>query len=221
MLRLLRFSRPDGEPNQLASDLPAKRQRPQDPLRDLAQRAADGNLQAAQTLLVAVGPAVLRTVRGVLGAHHPDVPDVCQEAALALLSALPRFRAECTALHFACRVAVLTAVNARRRAMTRAALQPDLDLDALGSDTDAVSPEKLAEQARRRDAVRHLLDDLPMPQAEALALHVVLGYTVEETAATVGAPPNTVRSRLRRALGALRDRIQEDTGLFQVIEGGV
>jgi len=34
------------------------------------------NREAARTLLRAVSPSLLRVVRGILGAQHPDVPDV-------------------------------------------------------------------------------------------------------------------------------------------------
>jgi DNA-directed RNA polymerase specialized sigma24 family protein len=51
------------------------------------------------------------------------------------------------------------------------------------------------------------LDELPPAQSEVLALHIVLGYSVEETAAATSVPVNTVRSRLRAALAALRSRV--------------
>ena len=186
-----------------------------DPLRTLAARAARGEAAAEQTLLVAVGPPVLRVVRRILGTRHPEVQDVCQEASVALLSALPRFEGQCTVLHFACRVAVLTAMNARRRASHRGS-HASLDLAEEAAD-DGLSPVQIAEAARRRAMLRQLLDELPWSQAEALSLHVVLGYTVEETASAVGATPNTVRSRLRRALAALRRRINADSNLLELI----
>jgi len=189
-----------------------------DPLRALAARAGQGDEAASCTLLTSVGPAVLRAVRGVLGVSHPDVQDVCQEAAVALLLALPRFRASCTTLHFACRIAVLTAMSARRRARF-VSVPPEL-ADELGDPSDSAHwPAELADAARRRDALRQLLDELPQVQAEAIALHVVLGYTVEETAAAVGAPVNTVRSRLQRALSALRRRVDADSSLLEVVRG--
>jgi RNA polymerase sigma factor (sigma-70 family) len=189
-----------------------------DPLGELARLVASErtNQDAARTLLRAVTPGLLRVVRGVLGAQHPDVPDVCQEAALALLKALKDFRSECTVLHFACRVGILTAVNARRRArMTRhASVVEDEFFDS------APGPAETADAARRRAVLRSLLDELPPAQAEVLALHVMLGYTVTETAAAVAAPLDTVRSRLRRALAALRERINNDGVLLEVVRGG-
>jgi RNA polymerase sigma-70 factor (ECF subfamily) len=71
--------------------------------------------------------------------------------------------------------------------------------------------------ARRRAALRRLLSELPELQAEVLALHTVLGYTVEETAAVTGAPLNTVRSRLRAALSALRQAVLADSARLELV----
>lgn len=189
-----------------------------DPLLGLARliMADPRNHEAARTLLRTVTPSLLRVVRGILGASNPDVPDVCQEAAVALLAALPQFRGHSTVTHFACRIALLTAMNARRKARLgqRAPLADDDSLQ-----DGAPHPGEAAEAARRRAALRRLLDELPPAQAEVLALHVMLGYTVQETSATVAAPIDTVRSRLRRALSALRDRIHGDRALLEVVRG--
>ncbi len=212
VLRLLK-SQPLGPESE--EDSPCEPRAVADPLRTLATRASRGEPAAEQTLLMAVGPAMLRVVRRILGTRHPEVQDVCQEAAVALLSALPRFAGQCTVRHFACRVAVLTAMNARRRAGNRGSVTGiDLQEDAVD---EGLSPVEIAEAARRRALLRQLLDELPWSQAEALGLHIVLGYTVEETANAVGVAPNTVRSRLRRALAALRQRINADSNLLEVI----
>jgi RNA polymerase sigma factor (sigma-70 family) len=211
MLRLL-DNGPDS-PRALSSD---KSPSGHDALRALAAKAAAGERGAQRTLLCAVGPYVLRVVRGVLGTHHPDVDDVFQEASLALLSALPRFRGESTTVHFACRVGVLSAMNARRRGRK----MKFADSDPGQVECGACSPAESAEQARRREALRELIDELPPARAQVLVLHVMLGYTVEEASLALGVPVNTVRSRLRRALGELRDRVQTDRKLLEVIRGG-
>jgi RNA polymerase sigma factor (sigma-70 family) len=179
-------------------------------------RARAGEKAAQRTLLNSVGASLLRVVRGVLGVRHPDVDDVLQEACVALLSALPRFRGQCTTLHFACRVAVLTAMNARRRNRPI----PMADPDGLTADSMTPSPAEATERARQRQILRQLLDELPPARAEVLVLHVMLGHTVEETSAMLGVPVNTVRSRLRRGLRTLRDRLQHHRHWLEVIRGG-
>ena len=211
MLRLLDNSR-DSSRAAPAEQSPGR----YDALRALVVKAAAGERAAQRTLLCAVGPHVLRAVRMVLGVHHPDVDDVFQEASLALLSALPRFRGESSTVHFACRVAVLTAMNARRR--DRNVKYADRDPGEAPGTTQ--SPAETTEQAERREALRELLDKLPPVRAEVLVLHVMLGYTVEEVSLALQVPINTVRSRLRRGLRNLRDHVRADHRLLEVIRGG-
>jgi len=135
-----------------------------------------------------------------------------------VIDALPRFRGEGTVLHFACRTAVLTAMNARRRDRTRKRdrLRDALDIDTLA--TGEPNPEARAVQGSLAPIVRQLLDVLPDSMAEALALHAVLGYTVAEIAEAAGVPTETVRSRLRLAKRALRKHILADGTLREVAE---
>jgi RNA polymerase sigma-70 factor (ECF subfamily) len=213
VLRLLKAPRRQGP----AGEVPGE---PVDPLRSLAQAATHGDENAQSTLLVTLGPSLLGAVRGVLGVAHRDLEDVLQEAMAAVHRALPAFRGECKTVHFACRVAVQTAMNARRRAGYRARYTPSTppeELAHLARDERSPADERAA--AERRNALRRLLDELPPVQAEALALHVVLGYSVDETAAATGAPRDTVRSRLRAGLSALRRRVEADGVLFEVLGG--
>lgn len=191
-----------------------------DPLRAVATRAAAGDERAQRTLLAALGPTLLRVVRGVLGVGHADVEDVLQESMLALCAALPSFRGDCQTSHFACRVAVQTAMNARRRAAHRQRTTPALPPDELAElAREDLSPAELLAAARRREVLRVLLGELPPPQAEVLALHTMLGHSVAETAAVTGVPANTVRSRLRAALAALRERADADAALAEAVRG--
>jgi RNA polymerase sigma factor (sigma-70 family) len=190
-----------------------------DPLAPVARAALSGERAAVRTFLVTVGPHLLRVVRRVLGSQHPDLDDVVQESAFALMDALPRHRGECTILHFACRVAVLTAMNTRRRDAARKRLsQQDhfTELDTLAH--HAPGPDAALSRRASAQIVRELLDTLLLEQAEALALHCVLGYTVPEIAATTGTPLETIRSRLRLAKHALRERVLGDPRLASLIE---
>jgi RNA polymerase sigma factor (sigma-70 family) len=208
MLRLLRFG--------TRNEVPAQERL--DPLRALANSAAGGDLRAQRTLFVELGPSLLRTARAILGVQHPELEDVLQESMVALVAALPRFRGECTTRHFASRVAVQIALNVRRRTRLRAryvAVASDEELDDVAS--LEASPAERSDAARRREILRELLCKLPEIHAEVLAMHVVLGCTVEETSRTLGVPANTVRSRLRRALATLRESIQADAIRLEIL----
>jgi DNA-directed RNA polymerase specialized sigma24 family protein len=69
---------------------------------------------------------------------------------------------------------------------------------------------------RRREILRKILDSLPDVIAQALALHFVLGYTVDEIAAATASPPNTIWSRLRLGKQALRKLFANDKHLAEL-----
>lgn len=199
---------------------PARPFAAEDELRPLAAAAAAGDPVATRTLLTALGPHLLRVVRRVLGGGHPDVEDVTQQAAMEVVRGLAGFRGGCSVLHFGSRVALHVALAARRReaARKRALPEPPQVLDEDRVPSDAAGPE--AEAGRRAMAalVRALCEELPPLQAEALALHVVLGFTVHEIATTSGVPLETVRSRLRLAKAALLARALAQPGLRELVE---
>jgi RNA polymerase sigma factor (sigma-70 family) len=185
--------------------------RPHDELGALARRAAAGEARAVQTLLATLLPQMLRVVRRVLGAHHPEVEDVTQESASSLLDALPRFRGQSSVLHFACRVAVLSAMSHRRkRATLKRALLTDSEVPIDDVASSVTLPDSELMQRRSAEAVRQLLDTLPLAQAEVLALHCVLGYTIAEIADAASVSVETVRSRLRLAKQHARERASAD-----------
>src|SRR6478736_4659401 len=66
------------------SEPPPSPREPSDPLASLAKAAAEGDGAAIRTFLSSVGACLLRVVRSVLGAQHPDVDDVVQEAPFAV-----------------------------------------------------------------------------------------------------------------------------------------
>ncbi len=178
-----------------------------------------GEAEAIRELVRGVGPRVLRVVRQVLGARHPEAEDVMQDAVFGVIEALPHFRGESGVLHFASRVALLTAMNARRRLRLRERHSSELGPDGLDAfQAPGASPIVDLASRRRRHAVEELLNELPPAQAEALAMHLILGFTIAETAESCGVPPNTVRSRLLSAKAALKRRVTESTVLADELE---
>lgn len=183
----------------------------------LAREAATGDAAATSRLLRSLASRVVRVVRAVLGSSHPDVDDVAQQALIGFIQALPAFRGDCDPARYATTIAVRTAIGARRRVrLEHSRRDPGADADAVAS--PAMEPgEEIASQ-RRKEVLRELLAELPPEQAEALAMRVVLGWSLEEIAGQSGAPLNTVRSRLRLAKESLRKTIESQPGLCEALE---
>jgi RNA polymerase sigma factor (sigma-70 family) len=192
---------------------------PHDELAELATSVEHGDPAALRTFLATIIPHLLRVARRVLGPAHPYVEDVAHDAAYSVVQQLPQFRGEASVLNFARRVAVLTAMNVRRRDATqkRARLRDSTDPDTLCD--DSADPEQQAASGAWLPVIRALLDELPEALAEAFALNVILGYTVAEIAELNRAPVETIRSRLRLAKQALKTRAQVHPALRDALEG--
>jgi RNA polymerase sigma factor (sigma-70 family) len=189
-----------------------------DPLSDLTMRATQGDEAAMADLLRSVSMPLLAAVRAVAGRETADVEDIAQETMVAFVQALPAFRGECSVTHYASRIALRTAMAARKRRTLREN-RADAMMSDVRDESWAASPGEEAWAARRREALRTLLEELPPVQAETFALRVALGYSMQEVADATGAPVNTVRSRLRLAKEALRRRIEQDPALIEVLGG--
>jgi RNA polymerase sigma factor (sigma-70 family) len=188
--------------------------------RELATRAASGDLAATQEFLAYVWPTLTRVAAGVLGARHAELDDAVQQSMIALVRALPAFRGECHPAGYASRITLRVALRVRRNVKRDANRREALEQLSPGDEgvLGAAEPNHVTLGSRRRELLRELLEDLPEEQAEALTLRVVMGWSLEEVARASGAPVNTVRSRVRLAKEALRGRIEAQPALAELRE---
>jgi RNA polymerase sigma-70 factor (ECF subfamily) len=207
--------RSSGSRAQDAGIEPVRAEPQPDRLKDLAQRAVQGDRSARSQLVREVGPAMLRVIRAVLGSDHPEVEDVLQDSLVAFVRALEVFRGECSVAHYACRIALQRGLDARKhwRVVKRALGRLEQD----GNQDVQLPPDGAVTDQRRSELLRQLLCEIPAEQSEALILRHALGFSIDEIAAAVSAPRNTIRSRLRLAKEALRGRIA-DNGVWRELE---
>src|SRR6478735_11380664 len=147
----------------------------------LARLAGSGDPAATRRFLDRVWPTLSRVVSSVLGARHPEVDDVIQQSLIGVLQALNAFRGECHPVGYASRIALHVALRARRNAALRRTRSQSL-AHISAADPDAHYPGCDVSAERRKRALRDLLTDLPEEQADALALRVMLGWSLEDVA---------------------------------------
>lgn len=179
-------------------------------LSPLVVRAQRGDLEAQNQVVAELSPGVLRALTALLGRSHPDLEDLAQDVLLAVIAALPDFRGDSTLLHFAVRIAARKSVLVRRRSRS---VLGWLEVFWRGEHPLRQSPTSAHDELRadrQRALLRLLLSELPDAQAEALLLRVVCGHSIEEISTITQTPFNTVRSRLRLAKEALRQRIEAE-----------
>ncbi len=180
---------------------------------ETVRAAMRGDESATRRLLTQLAPLVHRTCRGAMGREHVELPDVVQESLIEILRALPQFRFEAEFSHYAVRIAIRRAIQARKR---RRGLLERFVLFARPFDERACpegTPCDHVDADERRQLLRTLLAQLPRQQSETIVLKAVLGYSVDEVASIAGVSRNTVKTRLRLARQALRRQILADPRL--------
>lgn len=161
----------------------------------LLDAAGDGDARAFEELYdehkAWVHALALRVTR-----HPADAADVTQETFLFLLGRLSGLALSGRLRTFLYPVVTHLAQAARRKGR-RAGGAGDAPL--------ALVPDRDASAVAGRDELARVLAGLPAGQREALLLRFVDGFSVEESAAALGVPAGTVKSRVHHALEALRD----------------
>lgn len=172
-------------------------------LSQLARRAAGGDGVCAEKLFVELLPRVRNLVRYLVRGDS-DVDDLSQEALVLILRGMHGYRGEGAFRSWADRI-VARCVFAHLKRVRRPALGLAVAVASPSPEVASQLPPADAYTLRRQVAVR--LDALPDAQRSAMVLHYVVGMTVPEVARELGAPEETVRSRLRLARDRLRQQL--------------
>ena len=86
-------------------------------------------------------------------------------------------------------------------------------LDDLGPSSERTDLVEEVEALQRRTAVREALSGLNQEQRQVIILRYFAGLTVPELARAIGKREGTVKSRIHRALGRLREQLAEHAAM--------
>ena len=173
---------------------------------EVVERAKRGDDDAYEELVHRYTEIAFRTACLVTGSAA-DAEEVAQDAFVKAWSALPRFRAGAPFRPWLLRIVGNEARNHRRAAGRRAAMELRL-AEGLRAGGAAPSPEAEAEAAEERTALLRALNRLPEGDRQVIACRHLLQLSVEETASVLELPEGTVKSRLHRSLGHLRQLLE-------------
>jgi RNA polymerase sigma-70 factor (ECF subfamily) len=174
----------------------------------LIQAARRGDVSAFNELVLSYQDAVFTLAFRILG--QPDAAaDAAQEAFIAAFQKLHQFRGE----HFRpwlMRIVTNACYDELRRQRRRPVSSLDDLHETQSADGSALhsqpeNPELHAQQVELHAAIQRCLDALPHDQRVVAVLSDVEEYAYQEIAAITGWPVGTVKSRLSRARGRLRD----------------
>jgi len=144
----------------------------------------------------------------VITGSAAEAEDAAQEGMFKAYRALHTFRAGAEPRPWLLRIVANEARNRARSAGRRQHLQLRLAEDFRPGDA-APSPEAAVLAADEGQRLMALVNDLSDDDRLVITSRYLLQLNGEETAATLGIPEGTVKSRLSRALERLRQRVEE------------
>ena len=174
---------------------------PVPPLESYVAAACAGDERARARLVEALLPRARNLVR-FLVRGDAEVDDIVQDALVIVLERLATFRGEARLERWADGVVMRVTLHHLRRLRRRLRRFVSRPPDELEEESVVPAPA-LRSYAARREMIA-ALDRLPYKQRHALVLHHVLGMTVQEAAAELGVPQETLHSRLRVGMQRLR-----------------
>jgi RNA polymerase sigma factor (sigma-70 family) len=174
---------------------------------ELVERARRGEVMAYEELVRRYQDVAVRTAHLVSGGAD-DAEDAAQEAFVKAYRALARFRPGAPFRPWLLRIVANEARNRRRSANRRTGLALRAIEDRRPNDA-APSPEAAVLVQESRLALLRALAALRDDDREVVVARYLLDLPEAEAAEMLGIPRGTVKSRLSRALGRLRERLAE------------
>jgi RNA polymerase sigma-70 factor (ECF subfamily) len=184
---------------------------------DLLARVRGGDRDAYAELVRRHAPMAMRTA-ALLGAGG-DTEDVVQEAFVKAYAALHRFRPGAPFRPWLLRIVANETRNLHRASGRRTAReQRSWALTERLLLTRPDDPADAALSQERQAALVRGLARLSTPQRQVVTCRYLLDLDEAESAAVLGWPRGTVKSRLHRALSRLRDAMDADAARVQARE---
>jgi RNA polymerase sigma-70 factor (ECF subfamily) len=184
---------------------------------DILRRIAAGEQDAFELLMRRYNRPLYRTARAILK-DDAEAEDALQEAYLLAFRNLAKFRGESSLLTWLTRIVVNGAIARSRKTARTAEIiefgsEPDWDDESAEAAMDkdpAEQPDQAAQRGEVRRLVEKKIDALPEAFRIVFMLRGVEELTVEETAASLGIPEATVRTRFFRARSMLRESLSRE-----------
>ncbi len=153
-------------------------------------------------------PRLSGAVRGILG-HRADTQEVLQEAFLSAWRALGRGTRPHDPVAWIFVLTLNLARDQRRKAFRRGPHQKLDEVDEAMMRVDERDPAKTLIENESIERAREAIYQLEESQKEVFLLRVSGGLSFEAVADALSIPLGTAKSRMRAALGRLRERMHD------------
>ena len=172
----------------------------------IVARVLAGDTAAFELLMRRHNQRVFRATRAVLR-NDDEAEDAMQSAYLSAFAHLRDFGGRAAFSTWLTRVAVHEAFARLRKAKRTASLD-DVEIEEVEM-TEARSPEDDASDVELRALLEEAVDSLPLGFRTVFVMRAVEEMSAVDVSEALGIPEETVRTRLHRARGLLRDRLAQ------------
>jgi RNA polymerase sigma-70 factor (ECF subfamily) len=183
--------------------------------RDLVERAKAGDHDAFSELARASIGRLYVVARLILR-DDGQAEDATQEALVAAWRGLAGLRDPERFEAWLHRMLVNACYREARRTRRRGSIEINVERLDL---PEAVGTSDAGFDLARRDQLERGFRRLDVDQRAVLVMHYYLGFSLDDAAVVLGVAPGTVRSRLHRAINAMRAALAADDRLTLVDEG--
>ena len=178
--------------------------------------ASHPTAEAFERLMRENNRRLFRTARAILR-DDAEAEDAVQEAYLRAYRSMGEFRGEAKVSTWLVRIVVNEALARRRKEVRRAAIVPirgggaeDHEIAAEVALREDEGPESGTQRSELRRLLEQKIDALPDAFRAVFVLRALEELSVEETAAALGIPEATVRTRFFRARSQLREALAQE-----------
>jgi RNA polymerase sigma-70 factor, ECF subfamily len=182
---------------------------------ELVELAATGDELAFRTIMQRHNQRLYRLARTMLK-DDAEAEDVVQESYLRAFAGLSGFRGEASLATWLTRITINEALGRKRKQRPTVGLEHAEAVPAESAQiirfpmmNTVADPERSAAQQQIRTLLERSIDGLPEPFRVVFVMRDVEGMSIEETAASLGIRPETVKTRLHRARRLLRRELDE------------
>ena len=184
---------------------------------ELAARAAAGDGPAFAIIMRRHNRLLFRTARSILKSDV-EAEDALQEAYLRAWRAIDGFRSEAKLSTWLARIVINESLGRLRRGRGAQVIPldgttPEQDHDTMEDrmeDDPDMQPDRVAMRSELRRLMEACIDRLPDAFRSVFMLRAVEEMSVEDVATALDLPEATVRTRLFRARGLLREGLSRD-----------
>jgi RNA polymerase sigma factor (sigma-70 family) len=140
---------------------------------------------------------------------RPAAEELFQEVWMKLIDARARYEPQAKFSTYLYTIAHHRMVDHwRRHGLTTVSLDDEYTFEPPGP--ESMQPDRRAELNESGRRLLAALAELPVLQREVFLLHEESGLSIAEIAAVTGTPAETAKSRLRYAIGKLREALADD-----------